>query len=247
MRPPIPKTKVDEIKEILNNANHDSLLSEFKYARCIRILADIQPFSSEDQVNMFRSIVELYAGNLLKAKKIALKNYEISNDLQVLRNAVFVFQNTMALDWVVRTMGKIANISRKLNIDFKESLPESYELSYFLSGNLDLAHSYYESMEINTLLRDLEMIQKTLDISNESLKSILQVVHKVFINSKYRYNFLEYSYIEEEFLLTIYLFNSHEEVWQLNMEIADQCYQAGLLDELNKISYFFLPSEGNQA
>lgn len=246
MPPSIPKTKADEVKEIINNTLSGDTLSEFNYVRCIRLLKEIELFTAQDQINMLRGILELYVGNLLKAKELALVNYEISNDFQVLRNAIFIFQQVMALDWVVKTMGKLSEISKKVNIDLKESLPPSYELSYFLSGNLGLAEDYFKSKEMSTLLEDLRLIQESLEISDESLKGILQIVHKAVIDNNARYNFLEYSYIDEEFLLTIFLHNSQDEVSQLNAEVAKQCYQSGLLDELNKISYLFLPSGSGQ-
>lgn len=246
MPPSIPKTKADEIKEIISNIPPNNTLSEFNYVRCIRLLKEIEPFTAQDQINMLRGILELYVGNLHKAKELALVNYEISNDFQVLRNAVFIFQQVMALDWVVKTMGRMSEISKKVNIDLKESLPPAYELSYFLSGNLSLAEDYFKSKEMSTLLEDLRLIQESLEISDESLKGILQIVHKAVIDNNARYNFLEYSYIDEEFLLTIFLHNSQDEVSQLNAEVAKQCYQSGLLDELNKISYLFLPSGSGQ-
>ena len=246
MPPSIPKTKADEIKEIISNIPPNNTLSEFNYVRCIRLLKEIEPFTAQDQINMLRGILELYVGNLHKAKELALVNYEISNDFQVLRNAVFIFQQVLALDWVVKTMGRMSEISKKVNIDLKESLPPAYELSYFLSGNLSLAEDYFKSKEMSTLLEDLRLIQESLEISDESLKGILQIVHKAVIDNNARYNFLEYSYIDEEFLLTIFLHNSQDEVSQLNAEVAKQCYQSGLLDELNKISYLFLPSGSGQ-
>lgn len=245
MPPFIPKTKADEVVEIINNIKPSEGFSEFKYARCIRLLKEIELFTAKDQFNMMRSLVELNARNLHEAKTLAVKNYETSTDFQVLRNAAYVFQQTMALDWVVKTMEKISYISEKLNIDPKESLPASYELSYFLSGNLNLAKNYYEKKEKNSLLEDLQLIQESLEISNDSLKMILKIVHDAVMANKVRYNSLEYNYIEGDFLLTIFLHNNHDEVSQLNAGVAKKCYQFGLLDELNKISYLFLPSEGS--
>lgn len=247
MPPSIPKTKSAELMDILNSIKPEEGLSEFKYTRCIRILKEIVLFTPKDQLKMMRSMIELNVGNLQQAKTLALKNYETSDNFQVLRNAAYVFQQAMALDMVVKTMEKIIQISRKMNIDVRESLPSSYGLSYFLSGNLGLAHSYYESKETTILLEDLEIIQKSLDISNESLKGILQIVHNAVVDNKVRCDSLEYSYTDEEFLLTIFLHNNNDEVSRINAEVANNCYEAGILDELNKISYFFLPSEGKQA
>jgi hypothetical protein len=246
MPPSIPKTKADEIKEIISNIPPNNTLSEFNYVRCIRLLKEIEPFTAQDQLNMLRGFLELYAGNLSKAKELALVNYEISNDFQVLRNTAYIFQQIMALDWVVKTMGRISGISKKMNIDLKESLPQSYGLSYFLSGNLSLAEDYFKSKETSVLLEDLQIIQKALEISDKSLRDISLIVHDSVVANSASYESLEYSYIDEEFLLTIFLHNSHDEVSRLNAEVANKCYQAGLLDELNKISYFFLPSEGNE-
>jgi hypothetical protein len=55
---------------------------------------------------------------------------------------------------------------------------------------------------------------------------------------------VEYSYVEEELLITIHVNKSIEEISNLNTLIAKRCYQAGLLDELNKLSYMVLPARG---
>ena len=243
MPPPIPKTKVDEIREVINNAKLGDTLSEFKYTRCLRLLNDIQSFTAQDQLNMYRSIIELYVGNCREAKSLALINLADSENFQVLRNCAFIFQQVLALDLVVNTMEKIIEVSNRLNINPGETLPPGYELNYLLSGNLGKGEIYTRSNNLEKELQGFFMIQQNIEISDEVLNEVLQIVHGVTIENNIQCTYVEYSYVEEELLITIHVNKSIEEISNLNTLIAKRCYQAGLLDELNKLSYMVLPAK----
>lgn len=243
MLPPVPKTKVDEIKDIISNTKLGDIISEFKYARCLRLLGDIQSFTAQDQLNMYKSIVELYAGNCREAKSLALKNLHESDDLHVLRNAIFIFQQVLALDLVVSAIEKIAKISNRLKIDPIEAIPSGYQLNFLLSGNLEKANIYITSDELEGEVKHLRLIQKTIGITDKALSEILQIVHGIIIENNIQCIYVEYSYVEEELLVTIHVNKSVEEISELNTVIVKACYRAGLLDDLNKISYMILPAK----
>lgn len=241
MLPPIPKTKVDEIRDIIGNAKLGDIFSEFKYARCLRLLNDIQSFTAQDQLNMYKSIVELYTGNCYEAKSLALKNLEESEDFQVLRNCAFIFQQVFALDLVVSAMEKIIEVSGRLSINPRETLASGYQLNYFLSGSLEKGGIYFISSDSEEEYKNFCMIQQAIKITNKALNEVLQIVHGVIIESNAQCVYVEYSYVEEELLITIHVNKSMEEISKLNITIAKSCYQAGFLDDLNKISYMVLP------
>ncbi len=243
MLPPVPKTKVDEIKDIISNTKLGDIISEFKYARCLRLLGDIQSFTAQDQLNMYKSIVELYAGNCREAKSLALKNLNESDDPHVLRNAIFIFQQVLALDLVVSAIEKIAKISNRLKIDPIEAIPSGYQLNFLLSGNLEKANVYITSDELEGEVKHLRLIQKTIGITDKALLEILQIVHGIIIENNIQCVYVEYSYVEEELLVTIHVNKSVEEISELNTAIIKACYRAGLLDDLNKISYMVLPAK----
>jgi hypothetical protein len=54
---------------------------------------------------------------------------------------------------------------------------------------------------------------------------------------------VEYSYFEEDLFISIHVNKSLEEISHINTLIAKRCYQAGLLEDLNKISYMVLPAK----
>lgn len=243
MLPPIPKTKVDEIRDIIGNTKLGDVFSEFKYARCLRLLNDIQSFTPQDQLNMYKSIVELYVGNCYEAKLLALKNLEDSEDFQVLRNCAFIFQQVLALDLVVSAMEKIIETSNKLNMSPIETLPSGYELNYLLSGNLEKGEIYAISNNCGKEFEGFFRIRQAIEVSNKALSDVFQIVHSVIIESNIQCVYVEYSYVEEELLVTIHVNKSLEEISELNIKIAKNCYQAGLLDDLNKISYMVLPTK----
>ena len=239
MLPPVPKTRVDEIKDIIGNAKLGDILSEFKYARCLRLLGDIQSFTTQDQLNMYKSIVELYAGNCREAKSLALKNLHESEDFQVLRNCAFIFQQVLALDLVVSAIEKIYQISARLGINPKETLPSGYQLNFFLSGNLEKSEIYTVGGEFD----HYHWIQQNIEITDKALFDVLQVVHGVIIENNIQSIYVEYSYFEEELFISMHVNKSLEEISYINTLIAKRCYQAGLLEDLNKISYMVLPAK----
>ena len=239
MLPPVPKTKVDEIRDIISNAKLGDIFSEFKYTRCLRLLGDIQSFTAQDQLNMYKSIVELYAGNCREAKSLALKNLHESEDFQVLRNCAFIFQQVLALDLVVSAIEKIYQISARLKINPKETLPLGYQLNFFLSGNLGKSEIYTVGGEFD----HYHWIQKNIEITDKALLEVLQVVHGVIIENNIQCIYVEYSYFEEDLFISIHVNKSLEEISHINTLIAKRCYQAGLLEDLNKISYMVLPAK----
>ena len=242
MPSPIPKTKVDEIRDTISNAKLGETFSEFKYARCLRLLSDIQSFTAQDQLNMYKSIVELYMGNCRDAKSLALANLKESENFQVLRNCAFIFQQVLALDLVVDTMEKIIEVSTRLNINPKETLTPGYQLNYFLSGNLKKGEAYFTSNDLEKVFESFFGIRQTIGISDKALDEVLQIVHGVTIENNIQSIYVEYSYVEEELLITIHVNKSIEEISNLNTMVAKRCYQAGLLDDLNKVSYMILPA-----
>jgi len=243
MPSPIPKTKVDEIRDVISNVKLGDTLSEFKYTRCLRLLNDIQSFTARDQLNMYRSIIELYVGNCREAKSLAVTNLAQSEDFQVLRNCAFIFQQVLALDLVVDTMEKIIEVSNRLNINPVETLPSGYELNYFLSGQLEKGEIYTRSNNLEKEIEGFFMIRENIEISDKALNEVLQIVHGVTIENNIQCTYVEYSYVEEELLITIHVNKCIEEISNLNTLIAKRCYQAGLLGELNKLSYMVLPAK----
>lgn len=244
MKPPIPKTKYDELIEILADIDPLDGLGEFRYARCQRLLNSIENSILLDRANMIKSLLELYNQNLKGALALAHENYNISNNLQVLRNAGYVFQRAMAFDYVVAVTEKVIELCRKQNIDYIKSMPLDYEVNYFLAGDLDIVDADAHSVESNVLFQYLKNIQTHLEISNTSLKSLVKVIHETMLESDAIFVANQYSYIDEEFLLIIFVKASPEHVLKLNQAIAKKCYDLGLIQELNKISYLFLPYDG---
>lgn len=244
MKPPIPKTKYDELIEVIAGINPLKGLGEFGYARCQRLLSSIEKSISLDRANMIKSLLELHHKNPKGALALAHENYNISNNLQVLRNAGYVFQRTMAFDYVVAVTEKVIELCQKQKIDYIKSMPPDYEVNYFLAGDLDIIEADAHSVESGVLFEYLKNIQIHLEISNASLKSLMKVIHETMLESDAIFVANQYSYIDEEFLLTILVKASPETVLKLNQEIAKKCYRLGLIEELNKISYLFLPYDG---
>ncbi|KQQ77221.1 hypothetical protein [Acinetobacter sp. Leaf130] len=241
MSQPVPLKKIDELVLLLTELKPAEILSEFKYARCNRLLNEAKSITPEDWWLMCKSLVELYANNLIVADKLANEIFLNSNDLKVLRNLHYIFNQTFNYVKAVEVNEKIINISRKLNLELRETLPTWIELEFFLSGNIDKSDLFKHDHEIHKVFLHLKLIQDELEISKTSLIAILEIVHNIILNSGSKCQSVEYSYIEEEFLVTVFIDKDFKTISDLNKLLARKCYASGLLDELNKVSYLFLP------
>lgn len=237
---PAPLKKIEELGLLLNGVNTSGVISEFQYARFSRLLRESKETTPTEWWNMMKSLVEVYADNLEEAKTFAEYNLSSSESLQILRNAHFVFNRTFSLENAVRAVEKIAHITNKLGKDLKENLPQSFELDYLLTGNIrKLNFQPYE--EKAPIIDFFAEMQKQLEITDEALAAISNIVHEVILSFKAQCFMMEYSYIDEEFLLVIYIKKAFSVISDINTTITYRCLEAGLLDDFNKISYLFLP------
>ncbi|MEF3811311.1 hypothetical protein NCU84_19010, partial [Acinetobacter baumannii] len=100
----------------------------------------------------------------------------------------------------------------------------------------------FKKEDFNEFLQIFE-IKNKLDIDSRVLKHIGSILYKCFNSRNVRCRKYEYSFIDDEFLILLYVDRSFDEIDAMNSEIFSKCYDEGLIDELNKLSYFIIPYE----
>ncbi|MCG6036896.1 hypothetical protein [Acinetobacter oleivorans] len=241
MSKPVPLKKIDELSIILNNIKPSEILSEFKYARCNRLLNSAKSTTPEDWWLMCKSLVEVYANNLKEANEIAEKNLSISSDITVLRNTHFVFSKTFNMVKSVETVEKIVDLSNLIKTDLKLTVPTSIELEFFLTGNINKLDLFKYDDSLHRIFSHLKLIQDNFEINQNSFLKLCEIVHSLIIESNSQCQSTEYSYVDEELLITLYIDKEYKMISDLNKMLVRRCHASGLLDELNIISYLFLP------
>lgn len=246
MLPPVPKTKSSEVTDIINSAVPTGALSEFQYFRCKRLLHDVKETVPLDWFLLSNSIVEMYFDNPIVAHQLAQKVLEISNSVSVLSNLYFIFLSSVDFSRANENMDKIYSLCNKQNLPFESFIPVDFKpLTFFLNGVLsdDLDHYKKFNDEVfNEFIQFVE-IKNKLEIDSGTLNYIGLIVFKCFKSRNVRCRKYEYSFVDDDFLIMLYVDRSFDEIDAMNSEIFSRCYDEGLIDELNKLSYFVIPYE----
>ncbi|MDR8300247.1 hypothetical protein FPK64_21705, partial [Acinetobacter baumannii] len=93
---------------------------------------------------------------------------------------------------------------------------------------------FNNSFDHHTVLAD---INDRLDISENDFKKISSIIKNTVLKNNARVLNHDYSFIDEEFLLLIYINKPVKEIMKINEEIIELCFKEGLLTAFNKISY----------
>ena len=245
MKRPVPKTKLDELGELVNNFGPNEVLSEFKYARCLRLLDSSKETTPKDLWTIMKGLVELSANNLKVANQSAQYVLANTNNLRLLRNSVYIFAHTFDMDNACKAIAKIVDLAELQKLEYKNLLPMDLGLEFLLNGEVGKPESYFYSqavkvnnLEYNQYWQD---INEELEISEQDFKNISLIIKKTVLEHNARCLILDYSYLEEEFLLLIYVDKPVEELIKINEEIFEECFHNDLLNSFNKISYTFVP------
>lgn len=243
MSNPIPKTKQQEIYEILEKVGPHELLSEFAYGRCLRLLKSIETLTVQDEYQMLRAFVEHYYNNLAAANAYAEEMCNISTNLRVLRNADYIFRQNMNYPASVSVYNKIAHIGERLNMNIQDVIPSDIELPISLSGKSSLIGFNIDLLgnNLSAKVSHLQDIIEELDVSSEDLLKLINAIHSTVLELKARCISVEYSYIEDDFLVLIYVNKTFEDIYALNDMVFEKCYENKLTEVLKKVSYYFVP------
>lgn len=246
MLPPVPKTKSSEVTDIINSAVPTGSISEFQYFRCKRLLNDVKETEPLDWVLLSNSIIEMYFDNPVLAHQFAQEVLKISNSVSILSNLYFVFLSSVDFSSANENIDKIISLSSKQNLPLESFIPIDFKpITYFLDGILNDDLNYYKRFkkeDFNEFIQFFE-IKNKLEIDSSVLKHIGSILFKCFNSRNVRCRKYEYSFIDDEFLILLYVDRSFDEIDVMNSEIFSRCYDEGLIDELNKLSYFIIPYE----
>ncbi|QDJ91881.1 hypothetical protein [Acinetobacter haemolyticus] len=245
MKRPVPKTKMDELGELVNNFEPNEILGEFKYARCLRLLDSSKRTTPKDLWAIMKGLVELSANNLLAANESAQYVLANTKNFKLLRNSIYIFAHTFDMENACKAIGKIVDLAELQKLEYKNLLPMDLGLEFLLNGEIGKPDSYFYSQAVN--VNNLEYneywqdIYEELDISEQEFKKISLLIKIIVFKHNARCLILDYSYLDEEFLLLIYVDKPVEEIIKINEELFEACFHNDLLNAFNKISYTFVP------
>ncbi|HDV0693815.1 TPA: hypothetical protein RHI32_003599, partial [Acinetobacter baumannii] len=210
-----------------------------------RLLDSSKQTAPKDLWHVMKGLIELNANNLSEANEAALYVLKHSNNFSCLRNAIYIFNHTFDFDNVCKTTDKIVKLIELQKMDSKGILPRDLGLIFLLNGELWAKDSSFyseavfnNSFDHHTVLAD---INDRLDISENDFKKISSIIKNTVLKNNARVLNHDYSFIDEEFLLLIYINKPVKEIMKINEEIIELCFKEGLLTAFNKISYTFVP------
>ncbi|MDP7800240.1 hypothetical protein, partial [Acinetobacter baumannii] len=230
MFPPVPKTKSSEVTDIINSAVPTGSISEFQYFRCKRLLNDIKETEPLDWFLLSNSIIEMYFDNPVLAHQYAREVLKISNSVSILSNLYFVFLSSVDFSSANENIDKIISLCSKQNLPLESFIPIDFKpITYFLDGILNDDLNYYKRFkkeDFNEFIQFFE-IKNKLEIDSRVLKHIGSILFKCFNSRNVRCRKYEYSFIDDEFLILLYVDRSFDEIDAMNSEIFSKCYDEG--------------------
>lgn len=246
MSGPQPKTKAQEVSEILAKHMHKKHLSEFIYTRCKKLLLSENGGNIDVNNAVLLCFVELYGGDVKKAYGLACELLSKSQNIGILRNIHPILVDLGDFKSASVVVEKILDFSQKTNSDFLSILPYRVELVLLLSGRIrnPIFHTDYSLRVVPQILTMVD-IMELLDLNEKNLLVISDIINKTLLRFNQRIYKMKYSTIDEELLVLFYLDAEFKELQEINAEIFKESYKVGVHADLEKISCYCVPYEGN--
>lgn len=244
MSKPLPKTKQAEIIELINEAVVTGTLSEFQFHRIVRQLKSIEKEVQEDWNELILAIANMYFDRPNVASLHAHKVLALTNSINILVHLYFIFLNTWELHQATVTVRRIVELAKLQNLIPTGHMPKDFNiLQFYLGGSLDELYEYkfLYSPEAAKDLQQLKDAQQELQISDNDLGEIAKIVSEKLLAENIRCRKTEFSYIDGEFLVLMYIDRPFEQIRKLNKMVFLECYKQGLATQLNLLSYYFVP------
>ena len=243
MEDPLKNKKTLEITSIIDIGVMNGEISPTQYFRVMSALNAVRQIYSWDFIAAAECSIEMYAGNTHKSFAIARTLLESSN-VSYVAHAYFVFINTTAMLLANKTIERIEELCEKQNLEFEKYLPLDFKpISYFLTGFMNKLTNkrFTEGSEYAEQIIELNEINIHLNIDSSRLKKIGEIVFYTFMDNNVRCRRLEHSFIDGELLILLHVQTNYKHLQEINSLIFDKCYQAGLSEDLLKLSYFIVP------
>ncbi|MCB2301287.1 hypothetical protein LGR50_00770, partial [Acinetobacter baumannii] len=164
-------------------------------------------------------IIEMYFDNPVLAHQYAREVLKISNSVSILSNLYFVFLSSVDFSSANENIDKIISLCSKQNLPLESFIPIDFKpITYFLDGILNDDLNYYKRFkkeDFNEFIQLFE-IKNKLEIDSSVLKHIGSILFKCFNSRNVRCRKYEYSFIDDEFLILLYVDRSFDEIDAMN-------------------------------
>lgn len=245
MSGPQPKTKAQEVSEILAKHKHKKYLSEFTHAKCRRLLlGDVSNKLSEHN-EMLLCFVDLYGGDVRNAHSLAYGLLNKTQNISIMRNIHPILVDLGDFKSAAIAVERILSFCQKSNSDFLNILPYRIDLTIFLSGRADdpvFNSSYFQGICPDILA--MVEVMDLFDLNGNNLILISDIVNKALLKFNQRIYEMRYSTADEELLIMFYLDAEFSDLQRINAEIFEESYKIGIHEDLAKISCYCVPYEG---
>lgn len=260
MSAPKPKSKLDEVAEVIYNDTDNLFLTEFQATRLIRLtqaatVSDLEFIRAKKH----RMVIYYLAGQYEKSKE------ELVSLIPYVANNLDLYIQVTAIALRIGAFLEISNIASKINISVilssadkkRRSILEDLWTSFYLFGDYDrgvendlrirdflkLNDEYDYLNEVLDSTEYMRNVYRNLNLDSNKVKKLFSVLEDVVVKNKVRILGVFHSTPMDDILIDLGVNNSLEEILKLNDSLFDLAYENDLINELIALSINFSPMD----
>lgn len=260
MSAPKPKTKLDEVADIIYKDTDSIYLEEFQEARLIRLTRSgdsIDPIRAKKH----RMVIYYLSGKYEESKK------ELISLIPYTKQDLDLFVQVLALAKRIGAFQVITEVASKIDLSMlfahnderRQSILDSLGAPFCLIGdfsegvkNMERIHKALESKGDIVLSKNFDNSKQMreaylqLSLDGNKVKKLMSFIEEIVARNKIRVLGVFISTPDNEFLVDLGVNDSIDKLIRFNDELFDIAYTNKLTEELNSLSINFSPIDMEQ-
>ncbi|MEI2556500.1 hypothetical protein [Acinetobacter pittii] len=260
MSAPKPKSKLDEVAEIIYKDTDNLVLTEFQTSRLLRMTREAES-TNFVRAKKHRMMIYYLSGQYTKAKKelISLSPYAKKN--------IGLYIQLIAIAMRIGAFNEVSQISSQIDIStlITSSVGERKELLSNFGAPFCLIGDFEEGQNnmtrIENAMRDLDyegfedifesskkifQVYQSLHLDQEKVKRLMEILEDIIALNKIRVLGAQISLPDNEVLIDLGINKPIENILKLNDELFDRAFDCNLTNELTALSINFTPIDLSQ-